>query len=109
MGGTRSGREDEAAVLVGVAEPLYLVYLRVQVAPQGASAASLNKCICPDEQTAGMQAAGRGIRSSGVVQMGGVSLSMLQRLTAIDWFSGARKQGVRDVIAFCRAGGFTIG
>jgi hypothetical protein len=31
-----------------------------------------------------------------------------QFVNALEWFSGARKQGLRDLIAFCRQGGFAV-
>jgi hypothetical protein len=31
-----------------------------------------------------------------------------QYVTALEWFSGTRKQELRDLIAFCRCGGFAV-
>lgn len=62
----------------------------------------------PDEETVGLRAASTEIRDGRKVRAGGIDLEMLEYLTAIDWFSGAGKQSLRDFISYCRAGGFTI-
>jgi hypothetical protein len=63
----------------------------------------------PDQPTVGMEAASRTHDLPGVGKIAVVGSEQSEYLTPLDWFSGEGKQQIREFIAYCRVGGFSIG
>jgi hypothetical protein len=63
----------------------------------------------PDEQTVGIRAATTYHELPSGEKIGGIGVETGEHLTPYDWYSGEAKQRIRELIGFCRAGGFSIG
>jgi hypothetical protein len=61
----------------------------------------------PDEDTVDVLAESQSFDLGGI-EVSGIDTELEKHLTPLDWFSGEYKQMVRDFIAYCRVGGFSI-